>query len=302
MNYEQKALISGIIINAFSAILGILFFVLTNSKSLLLDGLISTILVISTIVSLLISKDMQKEASSKYPLGRRTLENIFLFLRAILMILIIFLSIVSGIITIIAYFSNYDVNVVNLDYKLMIIYASLMIGSCLLITLIYSYCNRKIPSGSDMIKIEIKSSIYDGLVTLFAVGSLLLFNHFSPNDALKAIGDSIIVIILSLIYLYAPIKELSKQAKILSDRRRLIGEEQKIIELIKTNFIDFDIFDVYFSYSPIEGVIYVCLFPNKKMSSDEIEKHFESIRQFLYKEYGNPKVILVLSKQKLHLL
>ena len=40
-----------------------------------------------------------------------------------------------------------------------------------------------------MIKIEIKSSIYDGLVTLFAVGSLLLFNYFSPNEALKAIGD-----------------------------------------------------------------------------------------------------------------
>ena len=66
------------------------------------------------------------------------------------------------------------------------------------------------------------------------------------------------LISLSIIYLYAPIKELSKQAKILSDRRRLGEDEQKIAELIKNNFINFDIFDVYFSYSPIEGVIYVC--------------------------------------------
>lgn len=302
MNYERKALIIGIFINIFSAICGIVFFVITNSKSLLLDGLISTILVISTIFSLYISKKLENKESHRYPLGNWPIENLFLLFRSILMILTILLSLVSAIATIILYIINNEIVEVDASLLPMLIYGILMVGSCLLITITYSYFNKKIKNGSEIIKIEIKSSIYDGLVTLFTVSGLLLFNNLSSIEWLSKTGDSIIVIILSIIYIISPIKEIYNQTKVLTDKRRDEMAEMKIYDSLSSKFPQFTIFDVYYSFSHLEGAIYICLFPNSLMDSDKIDQEFIEIRDYLYKEYHDPKVILLLSKTKLHRL
>ena len=66
-NYEFRALIIGVIINLISAIVGFIFFYLTTSMSILLDGLISAILCGSTIVSIFVSNYVNKNDSKKYP-------------------------------------------------------------------------------------------------------------------------------------------------------------------------------------------------------------------------------------------
>ena len=302
MNYERKALIIGIFINIFSAICGIVFFVITNSKSLLLDGLISTILVISTIFSLYISKKLENKESHRYPLGNWPIENLFLLFRSILMILTILLSLVSALATIILFSINNEIVEVDASLLPMLIYGILMVGSCLLITITYSYFNKKIKNGSEIIKIEIKSSIYDGLVTLFTVSGLLLFDNLTSIEWLSKTGDSIIVIILSIIYIISPIKEIYNQTKILTDKRRDELEEKRIYDSLSRMFPQFAIFDVYYSFSHLEGAIYICLFPNSLMDSDKIDQEFNEIRNYLYKEYHDPKVILLLSKTKLHRL
>lgn len=69
MNNEKKALIWGVGINAFSAVLGFVFYGLTKSQSLLLDGLVSFILVLSTVISLFVTNNAHKEESEEFPLG-----------------------------------------------------------------------------------------------------------------------------------------------------------------------------------------------------------------------------------------
>ena len=94
----------------------------------------------------------------------------------------------------------------------------MMTSLCFLITFTYSFFNNKLSEKSEIINIEIKASIYDGLVTIFAISSLLLFSNISFLEPVKDIGDSITVIILSLFYLVTPIKELKKNIKRLKEK------------------------------------------------------------------------------------
>ena len=101
-NYEFRALIIGVIINLISAIVGFIFFYLTTSMSILLDGLISAILCGSTIVSIFVSNYVNKNDSKKYPFGRYAIENVFLLFRAIMMLGTIIFTILDGALTILS--------------------------------------------------------------------------------------------------------------------------------------------------------------------------------------------------------
>ena len=139
MNNEKKALIWGVGINAFSAVLGFVFYGLTKSQSLLLDSLVSFILVLSTVISLFVTNNAHKDESEEFPLGRWAIENLFLVFRAILMLLIIVYTITEAAITMTHFFQGTLVDDVNISIVSMVTYAALMVGSCIFINIIYSY-------------------------------------------------------------------------------------------------------------------------------------------------------------------
>lgn len=300
MHYEQKALYFGVGINVFSSVLGIAFFAVTKSQTLFLDGFISLILCISTLISLVVTKIVNQKDSEKYPLGRYAIENVFLVFRAILMLGIITYTLVEGSYTIYSFYNGTLVDDLNINYVTMLIYCALMVGSCLAITITYSHYNRKLETPSEIIKLEITSSIYDGLVTLFATISLLVFTYVPQLEPISPIGDSIVVIILSVLYLIIPIKEIIKQIKILTDKRQNQDIEKEIKNLMNEEFEKFKIYDIYCAYSGDVCSIYICLFPKENLNANEIKEEFSQIRAKLYAQYGNTKVILLLSEMRLH--
>lgn len=302
VNYERKALVIGLIINAFSALVGVVFFFWSRAQAIFLDAFISFILFASTLISLFVSNSIHKEADSSYPLGRWAIENLFMIFRSILMLFIIIFSLLNSVSTIVSVATSSPINEINISLVNMSIYAILMVGSCFLISIVYYIYNSKIEGGSEIIKLEIKASLYDGLVSLFATSSLLLFTSIDFLNPLKDYIDSIVTIILSIIYSISPIKEIAYQIKVLTDKRRESEEEQMILNKLNKQFPDFKYYDIYYSYSDHEGAIYVCLYPKKGMKSEELHLRFIEIEEYLYKEYKDPKVILVLSKTKLHKL
>lgn len=299
MQYEQKALYWGVGINIFSSVLGIAFFAITKSQTLFLDGFISLILCVSTIVSLVVVHIVNKKNSEKYPLGRYAIENLFLIFRAILMMGIIIYTLIEASYTIYNFYNGIPVDI-NINYKTMLIYCALMVGSCLAITITYSHYNRKLDVPSEIIKLEITSSIYDGLVTLFATTSLLIFTYVPFLQAISPIGDSIVVIVLSIAYLSIPIKELIKQIKILTDKRENQDIEKKIKTYMKDEFSEFNIYDVYCAYSGGVVSLYICLFPKEDIKSSEVRAHFLEIHSLLQEKFPDSKIMLLLSKSKLH--
>ena len=169
---------------------------------------------VSTVISIFVSNKVVKDENLDNNVNKNSkLENKFLIFRALIMLGIIIYTIIDGSICI----YDFSKGVLSLDYNAdnvsLIIYAIMMTSLCFLITFTYSFFNNKLSEKSEIINIEIKASIYDGLVTIFAIGSLLVFGNISFLAPVKDIGDSITVIILSLFYLITPIKELKKNIK-----------------------------------------------------------------------------------------
>lgn len=305
LSYEQKALFLGVLINLYSAVVGFVFYYFSKSTSLFLDGMISAILCFSTIISIFISKLTHKQDSKKYPLGRYAIENMFLLFRALLMLITIIFTIVDGGITISNFIVGKQIEQVNTDIVYLLIYMGLMTSSCFAITAIYSYFLKKMnqkEEDSKIILLEIKASIYDGLVTIFAVSSLLIFSNVSFLESIKPIGDAITVIILSLIYLITPIKEIIRQIKVLTDKRRDQDKEKELISKLRKEFKDFNYYDLYYSYSGDTCSIYICLMPKKDMDVNTINMNFNYISSYLYDEIPSSKVFLILTDKMLHMI
>ena len=163
--YELKALRWGFIINACLSVVGIVFYILTKSMSIFLDMIIASVLVVSSIISIYVSKYVEKKYHGKPNVF--TLENVFLIFRSTLMIIIILYSLISGISSIISFINGdftSDFEASNLELGL---FCFLMCGGCLLIMAIFLYYYKKVNKQSGMILIEIKAAIFDTLVTFF---------------------------------------------------------------------------------------------------------------------------------------
>lgn len=222
--YEVVALRLGTIINTLCSVTGFVFFLITKSMSILLDTLISVILCVSTVISIFVSNKIVTDTNDNLDSqnvkckDNSKLESKFLIFRALIMLGIIIYTIVDGAICI----YDFQKGTLQVDYNAdnisLIIYGVMMTSLCFLITFTYSFFNNKLSEKSEIINIEIKASIYDGLVTIFAISSLLLFSNISFLEPVKDIGDSITVIILSLFYLVTPIKELKKNIKRLKEK------------------------------------------------------------------------------------
>ena len=209
--YELKALRWGFIINTCLSIVGIVFYILTKSMSIFLDMIIASVLVVSSIISIYVSKYVDKKYHCKP--NKFTVENYFLIFRSILMIIIILYSLISGFSSIVSFKNGTfetDFNASNLELGL---FCFLMCGGCLLIMVIFLYYYKKCNKQSSMILIEIKASIFDTLVTFFGITSLWIFSNISFLSPVKEIADSITVVMLSIIYIFIPLKEIVTQIK-----------------------------------------------------------------------------------------
>ncbi len=209
--YELKALRWGFIINACLSVVGIVFYILTNSMSIFLDMIIASVLVVSSIISIYVSKYVEKKYHCKP--NKFTIENYFLIFRSILMIIIILYSLISGVSSIISFTNGTyetEFEASNLELGL---FCFLMCGGCLLIMAIFLYYYKKVNKQSDMILIEIKAAIFDTLVTFFGISSLWIFSNISFLSPVKEIADSITVVMLSIIYIFIPLKEIVTQIK-----------------------------------------------------------------------------------------
>lgn len=210
--YELKALRWGFVINICLSIVGIIFYILTKSMSIFLDMIIASVLVVSSFISIYVSKYVYRKYHCKP--NKFTLENFFLIFRSLIMLIIIIYSLVSGISSIYSFYNGTfesDFDASNLELGL---FCFLMCGGCLLIMVIFLYYYRKSHKQSKMLLIEIKAAIFDTLVTFFGITSLWIFSNILFLNKVKEIGDSITVLMLSLIYIFIPLKEIYGQIKL----------------------------------------------------------------------------------------
>ncbi len=203
---EVKTLKIGIWINFFMGICGWIGYYSADSYALALDGNFSFISAISFFVAMRITR--QKDfTSEKYPLGFYSVENIYAFLQGILLIGITVYAILQGAANIV----QYSKGELPEPLKIMplMVYTVAMIFACIATWFFYSHQFEKTQKQSPILKAETVAAFMDMLVTCgtgIALVAVAIVPATSPFRFLNYIGDSIIVIFISIFLLREPIK------------------------------------------------------------------------------------------------
>lgn len=270
LSIEQKALKRGNLLNLLMTIIGIILFIFSKSKAVLIDGLFSFIQFISVVVAIKISKDIETSSRKQYPLGQYSKETLYVLFKSILIIILLVSSIFSSITTISAFISNPN-QIPEVNLKLIILNGTLMTILCFALYLIYKHYNKKINNCSEVLKSEAIGANIDALLSLGTSIAFILFNVIPFLKPLFPISDAILVIILTMFFAYQPIKLLKNQINILTYKRIHYKSEQELASLINYNYPEIKIYDIFISKLGKFTEIYITLSLNGKFSIDELD-------------------------------
>lgn len=299
INEERKALMIGLGLNVFSAVIGILFYLWTSSISIFMDGVISLVLSISTFASMVVVSKRKRKKDSDYPFGRYPLETIFVIMRTVLMMGILIYTAYEASITILRWKEGVSPDL-NLNLVLLISYAMLMTGATVLIYVVYSRAYKKGGCKSPILKVEMVSAVFDALVTLVAITSLIVFKYIPFLEPVSEIGDSITAIILSLFYFYEPVKIFLSQFKVLVGKRTLKEEEKKLREKLSSSFEEIRFYDVYIQDYGSSKSLFVTFYPRDEENVGEVGVFMEDILSFVKKDYPGSPIYLSPVAKMLH--
>jgi len=282
---EKRALQVTVAANILMAIAAWITFGLTNSQAILLDGNFSFVLAIATVIALIISKIKHKR-SETFPYGNYVFEAAFVLSKGLLILGIIITAFFQNAVKIMDYFRGERAETVVLVpiyyYTLFI----LVLTAGLL--LFFNRQNKRINNQSSMLVVEAKSAKVDGMLTL-ATGLVFFLISFiaagSKIDFLLYIGDSLIVIIISLAMLGLPLK-IIKNAFIELGGGTLQNQQEKkeiedVIGQVVNNTFTFD------SYISKVGSGYLVVVYVVSVSKINDLQHFVSIQQQIKEKLKN---------------
>ena len=203
---EKRALWVTVVVNLIMAAAGWITFGLTNSQAILLDGNFSFILAIATIIAIYISKNKHKKTAT-FPYGSYVYEAAFVLSKGLLILGIIAMAFFQNAIKIIEYFQGEKIDpvvMVPIYY-----YTVFILILTMILLLFFNHQNKKINNKSGILLVEAESAKIDGVLTLAMGLAFLLISFVSVGsrfEFLLYVGDSIIVILISLIMVGSPLK------------------------------------------------------------------------------------------------
>lgn len=284
---ESRALVINTILNLVLSIIEILFFVFTDSISILFDGVFSLSMTLTSAIALLLSFFINKN-SFNYPLGRSIYDNIFSLFKSLLVIVISVFFLYDSISAII---DTCKYNVLDNDVNNKNIYIAYITTACfmsLIITLIYFIANKKIENKSILLNAEIKSSIIDFSISFFIGISLVISSFIANNqDKVRSIIDNSLIIILVSIMIPIIVKSFIVDLLIISGYRMFKDEE---IEL-KNHLNDLNITDIYIKRHNEQKIFLITL----KLTNNDLDEIKKKISSHIYEHYSeNTKIIFII--------
>lgn len=195
---EGRALVIAIWGNLFMAVAGITAAILSNSTAIMTDGLFSLIGFTAAILGRRISRNVEAGPDRLRPMGYAADEALFSTFRSLSLLGLVLFAIANACMNIYKYLTGGSVP--SLNFEPLLIYFVLIIATCFLLWAVHSRTWARTGKTSDILRLEAKASMFDGIVTVAAaigLGSVYLFRDgfLAP---IAPIGDSLVVLILCL--------------------------------------------------------------------------------------------------------
>jgi predicted Co/Zn/Cd cation transporter (cation efflux family) len=296
---ENRAFTIGVFINLTMAIAGWIAYYFSKSEALLLDGNYSFIVVISTLLAIIIAK--KKHSKTKiYPFGSYVFESFFVLLKGIMILGISLVASIQSIIKILNYLKGESITLINAN--VILYYVVVMIVLCFGLALFYRLMNKKINNTSPILAVESKSSIIDGFLSLgigIALIILTVIPNNSPFDFLLYIGDSVIVLIISVILIKIPINIIQEAfieltGGVMQDKQSKKYMEQIISENLIPEFSNYSNYIIKTgSYFLI--VLYITA-KSEMISVVKIENTKDNLLNLLRKKYYNVDIEIIIKR------
>ncbi len=185
--------------NLFMALAGIAAAVLSNSIAILTDGLFSLIGFTAAFLGRRISQNVEAGPDRLRPMGYAADEALFTTFRALSLLGLVIFAVATASMNIYKYLSGGTPP--ELVYAPLLIYFAVIGATCFLLWALHHHTWSHTGKSSDILRLEAKASMFDGVITAAAAAGLGAVYVF--RDGLLApiapIGDSIVVLVLCLV-------------------------------------------------------------------------------------------------------
>jgi predicted Co/Zn/Cd cation transporter (cation efflux family) len=279
---EKRSLRFGQGANFLMAIAGIVAAFVSGADAPLLDGLYSGIGLISTLIAAKVGESVMRPSDPNRPFGYYADEAIYITFRAIFILGMIVFAGFSACSKIFDFLRGDPLPALN--FGSLVIYGVTVTVLCSLVVLVHYLNWKKSGSQSDLLKIEMQSSMMDtalsaGIVVAFASAPLLAQ---TPARGLLPIVDAIIVLVLIMSIIKQPLKTFGDALGEIAGK----GAEPKLIQAIEAELQqlktlqDCQIMDVALTKLGRFhlGVVYLCpLHPLSAITVDQLREEIMNV-------------------------
>lgn len=267
---HQKVIKINLIFVAIMAISGLYFGFTTGSKSVITDGIVSTVILASSSLGLFVHTRLFPNDTNKYPYGKWRFEYIYNFMRMVTLLVIITYSFFESLFVIFHYhFSNIIPKEVLFSEVLP--YFILKLGAVILSMLWLKKNFKRNNIDEDSYTMEYSSVVVDGCLTLAIMIGIIVFSQIA---AISKIADAVTLLIVAIILGVSVYEELKHLVLIMIGKRIFVKEEEFAKELIESKYPILDIRDIYVEKHGMVTMYYIhCSYDTPIVSSDlhEIE-------------------------------
>ncbi|UPQ88866.1 cation transporter [Vibrio sinaloensis] len=235
---EARAIKLGVVANLVMAFSGWAAFNLSGSQALLLDGNMSFILFLTTLVALKINQ-VKSLRTEQYPFGLYVTEAMYTLTKGLLLLGVVISAIVSNSSKVLDYFNGVAIATIKTD--IIVYYAPAMVTICWGLSAFYYWQNKRIGNKSSLLSVDQKSSFIDGILSAATGAILIVIGYVEPNsrfDFLRYIGDALLVLILAVMIIGQPIAIIKNAfVELVGGKLRDKGQYQDIETTVKRYFV-----------------------------------------------------------------
>lgn len=206
------------------AVLGFVVYGVTRVSATQLDGVISLINAAAAFIAARLAVTASRPADVESPYGRMALENLYALFRSLMILGVVVVGLVTNLAKVIEYLITRRGS--EPDFGLAAVYTAVCVLICLGLKWNHERNNRSVNGASALLKVEATAAKMEAFISGGICASLILVavlpeGTFITSDRfnIKDIADSIIVLILCVLLIGEPIRQIRLEFGRLSGRR-----------------------------------------------------------------------------------
>ncbi len=247
------------------AISGLVFGFLTGSKSIITDGVVSTVIFITSSIGIYVHTRLYPKDIYSYPYGKWRLEYIYNLIRMVTLLAIILYSFLESIFIIFHYFMS-DIVPKEVVLQSLIPYFIIKL-TAVMCSMIWLKRNRKRNNiDQEAFQMEYSSIIVDGCLTFAILIGILVFGQIS---VISEVADACTLMIVAILLGFSVCGELKHLVLMMIGKRIFFEQEKRTKKLIEMCYPQIKVRDVYIEKHGLVTMFYIrCSFSEAMCSSD----------------------------------